>query len=89
MNGAPAKPISGTRVQLRDREGHPVAHRCEIGRIEFRQRFDVGGCADGCSEHRTDAGNDIDSHAGQSQRNHDVGEEDARRPRRGGAPAGR
>ncbi|OPZ51574.1 MAG: hypothetical protein BWY91_02663 [bacterium ADurb.BinA028] len=46
--------------------------------VELRQGGDRGGRADRVVDDRAHAGDDVDAHASQTHRNHDVGEEDSR-----------
>ena len=76
MNGAPANPISGRRAQLAHQRPDGRGQEVQAGRVEQRQRVDVGHRADRLGDDRADAGLDLDVQPGDDERQHDVGEED-------------
>ena len=77
MNGAPAKPISGTSPsagdQQRDRRRRPARPASRSSGVIAATSAAV---RIGCGDHRPDVGHDVEVDARRAQRHDDVGEQD-------------
>ena len=78
MKGAPANPISGVAPSSATARPTPRVIGSRASAVSSGRAVHVGVRADGGLHHRAHAGDDVDPDPGQLERNHDVGEVDAR-----------
>ena len=73
---SPGETDQGGCAQFGDRTGHSFGDGSQRLRVERAKRCDIRWRANRSAEHRTAPRDDVDIHAGELQRHHDVAEED-------------